>query len=96
MGYEDFYLGLSKITAQQDKAIRLGTFTGVTLIDEIDKLVEFEASPTRQSVGTIASGVDGSLAYFAKFLVGANIDFGRDGKLYTAAITLTELGKLTP
>lgn len=96
IGDEEFYLQLTKLKAKQAKAIRAGTFTGIVLTDEIDKLVEFESTPTRQSVGTVGSGVDGSLTYFAEFLVGANIDFERDGKLYTASVTLTELGKLTP
>jgi hypothetical protein len=94
IGDEDFYFALSRLRARQAEAVRAGTFAGITLTDEIDKFIEFAASPTRQSVGGFATSPDGAISYFAKFLVGATIEFGRIGRLYTAAVTLTELGKL--
>lgn len=95
LGSQDFYLALNRLKTRQDNAIAAGTFTGITLTDRVDPFVEYAIAPTRQFVDAVTNFPDGAIAYYAKFLVGAVIDFDRSGALYTATITLTELGKLS-
>lgn len=90
----DLYLGLSKIYKKQNQLIDAGTFTGITVTDEIDEFVEFAIAPTRQFVGTPVTDPDGSVIYYAKFLTQMDFDFDYVGHLRSCTVTLVELAKL--
>ena len=92
--YTDLYIPYSKLLPAQRNAITAGTFTGITLTDEIDPFIEISATPTRTYIGGYTGVGDSAISYSAKFLTHMSLDFDRQGNAYKATVTLQELAKL--